>query len=369
MSEGVKAASGDNRRRNNNKRGRGGGGGGRGKGRRGRGGNKADKEAISETVAELSADSEDKATAKSSAAKLKQDGRGRRAQGGNKDKGGSTVVESAVADEPMSAASSTAPPKEDAIILEPLPADSSDSWFVASLKNLGHFDPSSVKSAMEVQQDPNSADSQLVSLTLWMEDSLIRSWKVDERRKLRDDFWAHINNYLDGLECPIDYFPDFYFADEDKMPHWRYSSSHRQKVVCWLISNATSEAFGDIASQQTADSSPIAPVADETNEVESGESKEAEGSSQENPFPLGFSTGDDKVDHIVSLLRMKLLIQLEEDQKAVNEAVCQVQSVTSGKARPLKQAKLRPNNIKKPPPERRGGRGRGGGGRGRGRRR
>lgn len=163
------------------------------------------------------------------------------------------------------------------------------------------------------------------------------SRNLEQREKLRTDYWSHINSYLDALECPEDYFPAEYYADDEKeSPHWRYSSWHRTRVVNWLISCATSEAFGDISEQSQTESTPT-PNVDQ--------------SALENPFPLGFSTGDLEVDSILTQLRMKLLIQLEEDQKVINAAVAQVQSVTSGKAKPLKQAKLRPHNAKPPPPQ------------------
>lgn len=146
---------------------------------------------------------------------------------------------------------------------------------------------------------------------------------------------------MDALECPKDYFPLDYYADEDKeFPHWRYSSSHRIRVVNWLLSCATSEAFGDIG--------------DETDSTKENTTTQDGGNTEttitEKPFSLGFSTGDKEVDHILTLLRMKLLIQLEEDQKAINVAVSEVQDVTAAKAKPLKQAKLRKHNINTPSP-------------------
>jgi RNA transcription, translation and transport factor protein len=181
---------------------------------------------------------------------------------------------------------------------------------------------------------------------------------LEERTKLRNDFWSHINNYLEALECPENYFPMDYYADEDKEhPHWRYSASHRNRVVHWLISCATSEAFGDDdfetmntekerlpegSTQQLTSTNHHPPELSTTITA----SKE---NSNKNPFSLGFSTGDDEVDHILTILRMKLLIQLEEDQKKINAAVSQVQTVTSNHAKPLKQAKLRKNNAQPPP--------------------
>ena len=53
----------------------------------------------------------------------------------------------------------------------------SSVWFQEALENLGHFNPSSVIHAIETDNDEETtADDQLASLTMWLEDRLIRSW-------------------------------------------------------------------------------------------------------------------------------------------------------------------------------------------------
>lgn len=50
-------------------------------------------------------------------------------------------------------------------------------WYQTTLENLGHLDPSSVAKATETCEEGNVvADEQFVSLTMWLEDRLIRSW-------------------------------------------------------------------------------------------------------------------------------------------------------------------------------------------------
>lgn len=59
---------------------------------------------------------------------------------------------------------------------------------------------------------------------------------------------------------------------------------------------------------------------------------------------------DEEVDATLTTLRMKLLVQLEQDQKEVNALISQIQAITAGKAKPLKQAKMRKHNVNAPPP-------------------
>jgi hypothetical protein len=53
-------------------------------------------------------------------------------------------------------------------------------WLESALVSLGHFDPTSCSSAMERsavdEETSSSSDEHLTSLTLWLEDRIIRSW-------------------------------------------------------------------------------------------------------------------------------------------------------------------------------------------------
>lgn len=172
---------------------------------------------------------------------------------------------------------------------------------------------------------------------------------LEEREKLRTDFWAHIGEYLDALECPKGYTQD-----------WRQSSELRVRIVYWLIACATSEAFGDQLSENSQPKEPEqiakqnksedinqqsnqpSTTREETKTPQTVNSGQAQAWKQ---FPLGFSTGDEEIDRTLSILRMKLLIQLENEQKEINDAISQLQQVTAGKAKPLKETKMRKSNT------------------------
>jgi hypothetical protein len=145
-------AKGDN---NNNKRNRNRGGGGRGRGGRGRGRGRG------------------------------QGGRGRGSNNNsnpnqtnpNEGKAETTIIiqgkEEKVEGTPLE--TKPTPPKD---ITKEETKSSEDHWFLSALTNLGHFDPSSVSRAMNIEGDSKIPDAQLVSLTLWLEDRIIRSWYV-----------------------------------------------------------------------------------------------------------------------------------------------------------------------------------------------
>jgi hypothetical protein len=168
---------------------------------------------------------------------------------------------------------------------------------------------------------------------------------LEEREKLRTDFWAHIEEYLDALECPKWYTQE-----------WRQSSELRVRIVYWLIACATSEAFGDQLSKNSQPKEPeqinkSADTNEQSNRPSTTREETTTYSGQEQAwkqFPLGFSTGDEAINRTLSILRMKLLIQLENEQKEINHVISQLQQVTAGKAKPLKETKMRKSNTNSP---------------------
>lgn len=171
---------------------------------------------------------------------------------------------------------------------------------------------------------------------------------LEQRAQLRDDFWKHIDGYLDALECPKSYFENVDLKNDraEKVASWRYSASHRIRVVHWMLACGTSEAFGDAdgeyaptSEEETQISSSIDQQVDRVpppTTITSNSQAPPPGSKRISPemFPLGFSTGDVEVDRVLTTLRMKLLIQLENDQKKINSAISQIQAVTAEKVEP-----------------------------------
>jgi len=177
---------------------------------------------------------------------------------------------------------------------------------------------------------------------------------------LRTDFWNHINAYLDAIECPKAYFQNAVnVSDQTEAAAWR-RSSHRIRVVHWMLAVATSEAYnetGEPSSESDQKSSSV-PVSEDTkvssinSSVKSTESCSSVSDKEHlsKLFPLGFSTGDEEVDDVLTKLRLEMLIQLEHDQLEVNSIVAEIQAITSRNAAPLKEVKKHKHKVIPPKP-------------------
>jgi len=192
--------------------------------------------------------------------------------------------------------------------------DNDTQWLVKALQALGHKNPSQWKNVCH-------DDSQLVPMTLWLEDRIIRQRKLKQRQELRNDFWQHVDDYLIELNIPL-----AYLGNKKEGISWRHEKPLRSRVIHWLFSIATLELYGDrfIVNKDTT----TAPSSN-TNSLEALDNSTS--------FPLGFSTGDESVDRILTVLRMNLLLDLEREQQVINESIAQLQQQTIQHAKPLKQ--------------------------------
>lgn len=132
------------------------------------------------------------------------------------------------------------------------------------------------------------------------------------REKLRTDFWSCIEDYLDELECPPQYYT----------PNWRLDGRLRTRVMYWLISCAISEAHGDSSRDNDT---IIATTAKDTLNVDY--------------FPLGFTTDDPQVDQALTYIRMQHLLKLRLEQDGINDCIATLQQTSVAKAKPLKSRK------------------------------
>lgn len=213
--------------------------------------------------------------------------------------------------------------------------------------------------------DTSEEDHPLLQLIVWLEDRWIQQWEKTARQSLRmsneeeenehttcndvtNNIWNHhVHRYLVELDCPPSYF-----TNND----WRRHSMLRIRVIHWLVACAVSEAYGNIfgaaspesvataAAAADDDASPghvplPAATSDKHESDPSSTSRwtnpllqqvqrmdDDDGSDDPNTFfrhnfPLGFTTGDDKVDRILTLVRMTFLMELEEEQDAMNQTI------------------------------------------------
>lgn len=203
-------------------------------------------------------------------------------------------------------------------------SSSSSCWFESTLQALGHPDPSWVKFSLRgVDKD---ADAYFEKVVLYLEDRIIRLYDLAARDKLRNLFWEHIDDYLNDIECPGEYVwshsssraakaaasPTATSSESSAAP-WRHDTQQRTRVMYWILATATSEAYND-----RMESTP---------------------KWNSNNFPLGLATGDDEVDRILTVLRMKYLLQLRQEQDEINECITRMQKIALTKERKPEEKK------------------------------
>ena len=185
-------------------------------------------------------------------------------------------------------------------------------------------------------------------------------------RRLRNDFWSTIDDYLDELECPETYLGQNK-SDIDNhttgsgnhhpKSKWRTEPQLRIRVVYWLISCATSEAYADRRITTTTTTTPTTTTTTTTTNNDNRNKEVAKlspstisiPSFDPKAFPLGFSTGDDMVDRALTLLRMDLLYHLEQEQEAYNRLLVEEIKETS---RTFNNPENTATTMKKPNPNR-----------------
>jgi hypothetical protein len=101
---------------------------------------------------------------------------------------------------------------------------------------------------------------------------------------------------------------------------WRQDPSLRMQVVYWIISSATFELHAEKVDPKQQGVVP-STTATTTTTMDLNSSKKLVRLPELDPsvFPLGFSTGDEQVDHILTILRMDLLHQIEQEQQQYNQ--------------------------------------------------
>lgn len=206
-------------------------------------------------------------------------------------------------------------------------------WFLDSLRCLGYDKPEDFLPAL------SHCDEALIQLTLWLEDHIIRLLTIEKREALRCDYWTMISEYLEELKCPMGYFS----------AQWQNNAALRVRVLFFLLSVAMSEAYGDAfiddppPSATEPDSMPNnLRMVDYTNyDAISSISESDLDQIQSDEFPLGFSSGDSQVDRLLVVLRMNLLLDLENEQQFVNQRIAQLQAMKAHDAKPLKKYKQR----------------------------
>jgi hypothetical protein len=114
---------------------------------------------------------------------------------------------------------------------------------------------------------------------------------------------------LEAFDCPPSYY---------QQKQWYRNPAQHWRVIQWLISAALQEVYSDCVLQQQPTHDTASTVEHETERTVPPATSQTETLET---FPLGFATGDDDVDLVLIVLRMKLVVELEDEQRAINAAI------------------------------------------------
>jgi hypothetical protein len=146
-----------------------------------------------------------------------------------------------------------------------------------------------------------------------------------------------MDSYLDELECPnINVMDNNDEANPKGVMPWRQDPSLRMRVVHWIISCAAFELPAEKLDPKQQQVVVVPSTTTSTTTMEMTSSKKPVLLPKLDPsvFPLGFTTGDDQVNHILILLRMNLLHQIDQEQQQYNQLLADsILLETSGSSR------------------------------------
>lgn len=142
----------------------------------------------------------------------------------------------------------------------------------------------------------------------------VLSRDLETRNLLRNKFWVTIDSYLHELECPKGYL-----EANNGVLAWHRDPSLRIRVVYWIVSCATSELNAEKLDPKEEQVVVTVGKEPKPTPVKLILPPELDLDLDPNAFPLGFSTGDNQVDHILILLRMNFLNEIELEQRQYNQ--------------------------------------------------
>mmetsp|Transcript_20734 Transcript_20734/g.30541 ORF Transcript_20734/g.30541 Transcript_20734/m.30541 type:complete len:286 (-) Transcript_20734:255-1112(-) len=234
--------------------------------------------------------------------------------------------------------------------------DANDAtYFVQSLTVLNYPDPKkallclstpskttrqrSQNEGVNGESDDMDADVALEKLVIWLEEYIIRQWDPKSRQnKLESNFWSFLQQYLFDLDCPPLYYlqPNSFHLNENgefvipndkkaSCSYWRYDRFKRPRLIYWIVSCAVSQQYEDSVDHLSIvehvevkeEKQPSALPATEKKTS----SNEQEPQWKEETFPLGFTTNDEEVDKILTMIRMKYVLNLRNAQNEMNQAI------------------------------------------------
>lgn len=212
-----------------------------------------------------------------------------------------------------------------------------DAWLERLLGSIAGCSAAGAEQSMptvsmsQIITNSDEGNRQLQDLIIWLENHVIRQWKVDDRRALGNNFDDAFERYLADLDCPVDYRERSGNAcgvGGNNCSNWKANPESRGKIVFWVVSNAISETYLDQRPSGINNGNDAASQADDATEKAADERQDLKKIIDKDSFPLGFSTNDADIDGVLMALRMKYLLDLRRVQNKVNESVAEMQKLT-----------------------------------------
>ena len=212
-----------------------------------------------------------------------------------------------------------------------------DAWLERLLGSIAGCSAAGAERSMptvsmsQIITNSDEGNRQLQDLIIWLENHVIRQWKVDDRRALGNNFDDAFERYLADLDCPVEYRErsgNACSVGGNNCSNWKANPESRGKIVFWVVSNAISETYLDQRPSGINNGNDAASQADDATEKAADERQDLKKIIDKDSFPLGFSTNDADIDGVLMALRMKYLLDLRRVQNKVNESVAEMQKLT-----------------------------------------
>lgn len=211
-----------------------------------------------------------------------------------------------------------------------------DAWLERLLGSIAGCSAAGAERSMptvsmsQIITNSDEGNRQLQDLIIWLENHVIRQWKVDDRKALVDHFDDAFEKYLTDLDCPAEYRErsgNTRSAGGNNCSNWKTNPESRGKIVFWVVSNAISETYLDQRPSGINNDNNVS-LQDDATEKGADERHDLKQIVDKDSFPLGFSTNDADIDGVLMALRMKYLLDLRRVQNKVNESVAEMQKLT-----------------------------------------
>ena len=212
-----------------------------------------------------------------------------------------------------------------------------DAWLERLLGSIAGCSAAGAERSMptvsmsQIITNSDEGNRQLQDLIIWLENHVIRQWKVDDRKALLDNFDDAFERYLADLDCPTEYrerIGNACSVGGNNCSNWKANPESRGKIVFWVVSNAISETYLDQRPSGINNGNNAASQADDATEKAADERQDLKKIIDKDSFPLGFSTNDADIDGVLMALRMKYLLDLRRVQIKVNGSVAEMQKLT-----------------------------------------